>query len=146
MSNYNGRKAPNVSQYIANLNTIPSEADLAAQENFAGIEDDLAMFTNTQFFDFDMGESVNNMPGPVGMGFGEQQKQQQRQNNGHEGHNGMNFVNRESFPPLITSTLHIREMWDYVHIVDLESVSVAPMMSTHPHSKLYTTNHNEAPS
>lgn len=53
MSTYNARRAPNVSQYIANLNTVPSAADLAAQQEFANFDDDLAMFTNTQFFDFD---------------------------------------------------------------------------------------------
>ncbi|KAG9997035.1 hypothetical protein KCU78_g17148, partial [Aureobasidium melanogenum] len=47
------RRAPNVSQYIANLNTVPSAADLAAQQELGAFDDDLAMFTNTQFFDFD---------------------------------------------------------------------------------------------
>jgi len=50
---YNGRRAPNVSAYIANLNAIPTEQDLQNQE-FP--DDDLAMFTNTQFFDFDLGQ------------------------------------------------------------------------------------------
>jgi hypothetical protein len=53
---YNGRRGPNVSQYIANLNAIPTAQDLhnSNAENF-NIDDDLAMFTNTQFFDFDVG-------------------------------------------------------------------------------------------
>ena len=53
---YNGRRAPNVSEYIANLNAIPSAQDLQSsnQEPFSA-DDDLAMFTNTQFFDFDLG-------------------------------------------------------------------------------------------
>lgn len=57
---YNGRRAPNVSEYIANLNTIPTphELDLASQENF-NLDDDLAMFTNTQFFDFDLGQDAD---------------------------------------------------------------------------------------
>ncbi|KAF2759444.1 hypothetical protein EJ05DRAFT_498658 [Pseudovirgaria hyperparasitica] len=49
MSGYNGRR-PNVSQYIAGLNTIPSHQDLLAQP--ASLEEDLSMF-NTDFFDFD---------------------------------------------------------------------------------------------
>ncbi|KZF25791.1 hypothetical protein L228DRAFT_244709 [Xylona heveae TC161] len=64
MSNFTGRRAPNVSQYIANLNTIPSPYEVAAQqqqENF-NLDDDLALFTNAQFFDFDIGETVNQQP------------------------------------------------------------------------------------
>lgn len=63
MASYNGRRAPNVSQYIANLNTIPSASDMAAQQEFPAFDDDLAVFTNTQFFDFDMGENMPEMPG-----------------------------------------------------------------------------------
>lgn len=52
---YNGRRAPNVSAYIANLNAIPTEQDLqSSNQDFH--DDDLAMFTNTQFFDFDLGQ------------------------------------------------------------------------------------------
>ena len=56
MANFGGRRAPNVSQYVANLNTIPSEIDIAAQqeENFS-LTDDLAIFTNAEFYDFDLG-------------------------------------------------------------------------------------------
>ncbi len=59
MSAFGGRRAPNVSQYVANLNTIPSAHDVATQqqEGFS-LEDDLAMFTNTEFFDFDLGENT----------------------------------------------------------------------------------------
>ncbi|KAL9118212.1 MAG: hypothetical protein Q9187_005247 [Circinaria calcarea] len=54
MSGYSPRRGPNVSQYIANLNTIPSVHDLESQqqEDYS-LEDDLALFTNTEFFDFD---------------------------------------------------------------------------------------------
>ena len=64
---YNGRKGPNVSEYIANLNAIPSEQDLQAQEGIS-FEDDLSMFTNTTFFeDFDdLGQS----PDLQAVGFG----------------------------------------------------------------------------
>ncbi|KAF2101107.1 hypothetical protein NA57DRAFT_24731, partial [Rhizodiscina lignyota] len=52
------RRAPNVSQYLADLNTIPSAQDPAAQnqDEFAGLDNDMALFTNTDFFDFDLGE------------------------------------------------------------------------------------------
>lgn len=64
MSTFNGRRAPNVSQYVANLNAIPSPHDVATQhqEPF-NLEDDLAMFTNTEFFDFDLGDT--SVPAPV---------------------------------------------------------------------------------
>jgi hypothetical protein len=32
---------------------VPSAADLAAQQELGTFDDDLAMFTSTQFFDFD---------------------------------------------------------------------------------------------
>ncbi len=53
MSTYNGRRGPNVSQFIANLNTIPSPQDMATQPQDGLIESDLALFTNTQFIDWD---------------------------------------------------------------------------------------------
>jgi hypothetical protein len=55
MSNYHGRRAPNVSQYLANLNTIPSE--VPAQDEFP-IGADLDFLTNTEFFDFDNFDTV----------------------------------------------------------------------------------------
>ncbi len=57
MDGYKGRKAPNVSQYLANLNALPSAHDLATQqqEDFS-IDDELAQFTNTEFLDFDAGD------------------------------------------------------------------------------------------
>jgi hypothetical protein len=54
---YHGRRGPNVSEYIANLNAIPTAQDLSNQDSF--VDDDLALFTNTQFFDFDLGQEVD---------------------------------------------------------------------------------------
>lgn len=45
------RRAPNVSQYISQLNTIPSAADAQADFNLG--QGDLDFLTNTEFFDFD---------------------------------------------------------------------------------------------
>lgn len=59
---YNGRRAPNVSEYIAQLNSIPSAQDIHSADNF-NLDDDLAMFTNTQFFDFDLGQDADLQPG-----------------------------------------------------------------------------------
>jgi hypothetical protein len=58
MSSYSGRRAPNVSQYLANLNTIndsPPQEELLAT-------DDLSLFATTEFFDFDMGDNLSNLP------------------------------------------------------------------------------------
>ncbi|MCJ1288471.1 hypothetical protein MMC26_007829 [Xylographa opegraphella] len=59
MSCYSARKAPNVSQYIANLNTIPSAHDTATGQDGFPLDDDLAIFTNAEFFDFDLGENYD---------------------------------------------------------------------------------------
>lgn len=49
----NGRRGVNVSQYIANLNTVnPPEDNLESPPNF---DQDLALFTNTEFIDWDAG-------------------------------------------------------------------------------------------
>lgn len=56
-SGFNARRAPNVSQYLANLNTIPSSHDLPA--DLALNEGDLDFLTNAEFFDFD---SFNSAP------------------------------------------------------------------------------------
>lgn len=92
MATYNGRRAPNVSQYIANLNTIPSAADVAAQNDFGNFDDDLALFTNTEFFDFDIHEQASGMPNNIN--FNVEQGQHGR-DAGQEGAKNMGFVNRE---------------------------------------------------
>lgn len=63
MAGLGGRKGPNVSHYLSNLNAIPSEHDLASQqpESF-DFSNDLAAFTNTEFLDFDQGENVFQSP------------------------------------------------------------------------------------
>lgn len=58
MTGYNGRRAPNFSQYLDDLNTIPSPYDQALQQqqqqqNILNFDEELAMFTNAEFFDFD---------------------------------------------------------------------------------------------
>lgn len=51
MSSYNGRRAPNVSQYLANLNTISPTHELPSEINIG--DPDLDFLTNAEFFDFD---------------------------------------------------------------------------------------------
>jgi len=61
MASYNGHRGPNVSEFIANLNTVPSAQEMANSESF-NVDDDLALFTNTQFFDFDLGHDADLNP------------------------------------------------------------------------------------
>jgi len=56
MASFNSRRGPNVSQYLRELHTIPEQDTAAAEFN---MDDDLAMFTNTQFFDFDSGQNTD---------------------------------------------------------------------------------------
>lgn len=63
MSNYNGRRGPNVSQYLRDLNAI-NRQDSAHEEPF-NMEEDLALFTNTQFFDFETGQNTDYQAQPV---------------------------------------------------------------------------------
>ncbi|KAJ5812333.1 hypothetical protein N7474_008634 [Penicillium riverlandense] len=58
MAGYNGRRAPNFSQYLDDLNAIPSPYDQAVQQqqqqqNSFNVDEELALFTNAEFFDFD---------------------------------------------------------------------------------------------
>ncbi|KAF2430652.1 hypothetical protein EJ08DRAFT_214622 [Tothia fuscella] len=59
MASYGSRRGPNVSQYIANLNTVDDSSPI---ENLLG-GDDLSLFATTDFFDFDMGnEGLGGLP------------------------------------------------------------------------------------
>ena len=64
MSGFNGRPAPNVSRYIANLNTVPAcDEPIESPPNF---EADLAIFTNNDFIDWDAGvEGFEQNPSPL---------------------------------------------------------------------------------
>ncbi|KAI0484327.1 hypothetical protein GGR56DRAFT_613363 [Xylariaceae sp. FL0804] len=55
MSNYSGRRgqAVNVSQLLQDLNRIPDPQPQPAEENLPSLDDELAMFTNTNFIDWD---------------------------------------------------------------------------------------------
>lgn len=64
MSTYNGRHGPNVSQYLRDLNTISPQDTTAVEDTFT-MEEDLAIFTNTQFFDFDSGQNTDFQAQPV---------------------------------------------------------------------------------
>jgi hypothetical protein len=62
MATLNRRKGPNVSQYIANLNTV---GDNALNDDLFG-QNDLSSFATTDFFDFDMGDNnLGSIPAPA---------------------------------------------------------------------------------
>lgn len=63
MSNYHGRRAPNVSQYLRDLNTM-SPQETPAEENIGGYED-LSIFTNTEFYDLDSAQNTDYQAQPV---------------------------------------------------------------------------------
>ncbi|KAI7207592.1 hypothetical protein KC343_g1358 [Hortaea werneckii] len=92
-----GRRAPNVSQYLADLNTIPGPQDLSGQQNdFGGLGDDLDFLTNTEFFDFDNFNNVDfSQPAPADLSQPQQpvvapQQQQQQQQKPQSNGAGMN--------------------------------------------------------
>ncbi|KAF4988491.1 hypothetical protein FGRMN_9742 [Fusarium graminum] len=63
MSNFNGRRGPNVSQYLRDLNAINRQEN--AHEEPFNMEEDLALFTNTQFFDFETGQNTDYQAHPT---------------------------------------------------------------------------------
>jgi hypothetical protein len=64
MSTYSGgRRGPNVSQYLRDLNSLnPQEP--ASDEPFS-MGEDLSRFTNTEFFDYDSGQNLDFQAHPV---------------------------------------------------------------------------------
>ncbi|XMA16100.1 hypothetical protein WAI453_008891 [Rhynchosporium graminicola] len=56
---YNGPSRVNMVEYISTLNHVP---DQEMQPNPEYMEDDLAMFTNANFFDFDLGQDADLQP------------------------------------------------------------------------------------
>lgn len=65
---YNGRRGPNVSQYLRDLNAINPQAEQSPEDNF-NMEEDLALFTNTQFFDVETGQNTDYQAQPVKIDF-----------------------------------------------------------------------------
>ena len=94
MDGYKGRKAPNVSQYLANLNALPSAHDLATQqqEDFS-IDDELAQFTNTEFLDFDAGDFLDQARPEYDPSLEEKARRENAVANNKFGGKGMDFVN-----------------------------------------------------
>lgn len=67
MSGYSGRRGVNVSQYIANLNTVHPPEDLL--DSPPNIEDDLALFTSNEFMDWDGSSGFEQNPASFDVNF-----------------------------------------------------------------------------
>lgn len=102
MAEYNGRRAPNFSQYLDDLNAIPSPFAVQQQQETFNLDNDLSLFTNTEFFDFDL-----NIPSfePV-----EENKQHVKQNSDMEfldmlgdGFGNVNNNNANDYAPQMNS-------------------------------------------
>lgn len=61
MSNYNGRRAPNISQFIRDLNVVSPEGN--QDDEMSPM--DLSLFTNTEFYDLESGRNTDYQAQPV---------------------------------------------------------------------------------
>lgn len=63
---YSSRRgqAVNVSQLLQDLNRIPEPPAQVSEENLRNLDEELAMFTNTNFIDWDASESQQRQPQP----------------------------------------------------------------------------------
>lgn len=94
MEGYKGRKAPNVSSYLANLNALPSAHDVASQqqEDFS-FDDELAQFTNAEFLDQDVGDYLEQQPMPeYGPALEEKARRENAVANNEIAGRGMDFI------------------------------------------------------
>lgn len=92
MSNFAGRRAPNVSQYLANLNTIPSHEEQQAAADFTLDDGNLDYLSTAEFFDFDL-----SVPAPIDFQQHAPQPPQQQQQNSMTGP-GYQFSEFQTFP------------------------------------------------
>lgn len=61
MSAYNGRRGPNVSQFLRNLTALSPQGPVE-EENY---QEDINLFTNTEFFDLDSAQNTDYRAQPV---------------------------------------------------------------------------------
>lgn len=79
MANLHGRNGINYSQYINNLNALPTGYEQESlQPDDVSIDRELAMFTNTDFVDF---ETNNNPPNGVPVNYDVEKYRNMRQSN-----------------------------------------------------------------
>ena len=122
----NGRKIPNVSQYLANLNTIPSAHDVATQDEGFDIDEQLAQFTNVEFLDFDTGgEFLEHQIPDFNSDHGARSRRQSAEHNTVDA-KGLDFVNSTSLYYLginsdcryLRQLSHVAEAFAYLGIDD----------------------------
>ncbi|KAK2748744.1 hypothetical protein FQN57_000325 [Myotisia sp. PD_48] len=67
MSEFNGRRAPNFTQYLNDLNTIQPAYDqgLRQEQELFDVDAELALFTNAEFLDFDPAGDMSANARPV---------------------------------------------------------------------------------
>ena len=114
MEGYKGRKAPNVSSYLANLNALPSAHDVASQqqqqqqqqqEDFS-FDDELAQFTNAEFLDQDVGDYLEQQPmSEYGPALEEKARRDNSVANNEIGGRGMDFITGVLHRPYRPSTI-----------------------------------------
>lgn len=102
MAGFNGgRRAPNVSQYIANLNTIHSPQDMQPDDEAFRLEDDLAVFTNAEFYSFDMEGDPGIEQVPVNYDPAHEERARRANASGAKNTHKMEFINGLRSPPLM---------------------------------------------
>jgi len=95
-----GRRGPNFSQYLNDLNTIPSpyDQDMQKQEQQDLFDAELALFTNAEFLEFD---TVGDLSGNVSANFDTLEEGLSRSDSsvlsGGQGVKYMDMLNGESF-------------------------------------------------
>ncbi|EFE45155.1 bZIP transcription factor, putative [Trichophyton verrucosum HKI 0517] len=105
MAEFNGRRAPNFSQYLNELNTLPSPFEQTAQPEDLGFDVDaeLALFTNAEFLDFDPAGNVG--------GIDEQQPVSSGTVSPANGRQDMNYVGILNDIPMMASGSCLLDMF-----------------------------------
>lgn len=108
MAGFNGsRRAPNVSQYIANLNTIHSPQDMQPDDEGFRLEDDLAVFTNAEFYNFDMEGDPGIEQVPVNYDPAHEERARRANASGAKNTHKMEFMNGLRSPLMIKKMIVI---------------------------------------
>ncbi len=115
----NGRKVPSVSQYLANLNAIPSAHDVATQDENFDIDEQLAQFTNVEFLDFDTGgDFLENQIPDFNSDHGARSRRQSAGNTTVDA-KGMDFVNSTSLyhTDINSDCIYFGQLWHVVEAI-----------------------------
>ncbi|KAF2199694.1 hypothetical protein GQ43DRAFT_106434 [Delitschia confertaspora ATCC 74209] len=128
MTGYHGRRGPNVSQYVANLNTIPSAVDFVPDPLPGEIDNELAIFTNADFIDWDAGANFDvNQP----LEFDMEAEQRARRANASAAKN-LNNVNNQNMDKTID---FVNSDFQFADFTGFQNPVVEPSMPALPHSQ-----------